>query len=208
MSYCAFVNALPADTLDPNKHYHDHQYGFPLVDDSALFGRLLLEINQAGLSWTLMLKKQAAFHAAYSGFNIAAIAAYGDADRDRLLADAGIVRNRRKIDAAIYNAQQVQRLQAGTRLVQSLAGCPAPARFGGMGQAVQATLQIRGRRNCGRIFNELRLPARRTHARLPRLRPRAGGTTRMAARQSLISLILVCRTLPLSVSLFVERFAP
>ena len=84
MSYCALVNALPADTLDPNKHYHDHQYGFPLVDDNALFGRLLLEINQAGLSWTLMLKKQAAFHAAYSGFNIAAIAAYGDADRTRI----------------------------------------------------------------------------------------------------------------------------
>ena len=112
MSYCAFVNALPANTPDPNKHYHDQQYGFPLADDSALFGRLLLEINQAGLSWTLMLKKQAAFHAAYSGFNIASIAAYGDADRARLLTDAGIVRNRRKIDAAIYNAQQVQRLQA------------------------------------------------------------------------------------------------
>ena len=72
----------------------------------------LLEINQAGLSWTLMLKKQAAFHAAYSGFDIAAIAAYGDADRARLLADAGIVRNRRKIEAAICNARQVQRLQA------------------------------------------------------------------------------------------------
>ena len=84
MSYCAFVNALPANTPDPNKHYHDQQYGFPLADDSALFGRLLLEINQAGLSWTLMLKKQAAFHAAYSGFNIASIAAYGDADRARL----------------------------------------------------------------------------------------------------------------------------
>ena len=64
MSYCAFVKALPADTPDPNKHYHDHQYGFPLLDDNALFGRLLLEINQAGLSWTLMLKKQAAFHSA------------------------------------------------------------------------------------------------------------------------------------------------
>lgn len=103
MSYCSFVNALPADTTDPNKHYHDHVYGFPLADDNALFGRLLLEINQAGLSWTLMLKKQAAFRAAYSNFNIAAVAAYQDADRARLLADAGIVRNRRKIAAVIYN---------------------------------------------------------------------------------------------------------
>lgn len=112
MSYCSFVNALPADTTDPNKHYHDHVYGFPLADDNALFGRLLLEINQAGLSWALMLKKQAAFRAAYSNFDIAAVAAYQDADRARLLADAGIVRNRRKIAAVIYNAQQICRLQA------------------------------------------------------------------------------------------------
>ena len=61
MSYCDFANALPANTDNPNKHYHDHQYGFPIADDNALFGRLLLEINQAGLSWTLMLKKTSSF---------------------------------------------------------------------------------------------------------------------------------------------------
>ncbi len=101
----------PADTLDPNKHYHDHQYGFPIADDNALFGRLLLEINQAGLSWTLMLKKQAHFQAAYAGFDIAAVAAFDEADRARLLADAGIVRNRLKVNAAIHNAQQILHLQ-------------------------------------------------------------------------------------------------
>ncbi len=112
MSYCVFVNGLPPDSEDPNKAYHDHAYGFPIEDDNALFGRLLLEINQAGLSWTLMLKKQAAFEAAYDGFDIARVAAYGEADRARLLADAGIVRNRLKVNAAIHNAQQIQTLQA------------------------------------------------------------------------------------------------
>ena len=112
MSYCDFVQALPVDSTNPNRHYHDHEYGFPLTDDNALFGRLLLEINQAGLSWTLMLKKQDNFRAAYSGFDIAQVAAYGDADRTRLLADAGIVRNRLKINAAIHNARQILALQA------------------------------------------------------------------------------------------------
>ncbi|MDO5624891.1 MAG: DNA-3-methyladenine glycosylase I [Pseudomonadota bacterium] len=111
MSYCAFANALPPDTPDPNKRYHDAAYGFPVDDDHALFGRLLLEINQAGLSWTLMLKKQAAFEAAYDGFDIAKVAAYGEPERQRLLQDAGIVRNRLKIDAAIHNARQIVQLQ-------------------------------------------------------------------------------------------------
>ncbi len=111
MSYCDFANALLPETDDPNKAYHDYRYGFPVADDNELFGRLLLEINQAGLSWTLMLKKQAAFQAAYAGFDIAAVAAFDDADRARLLADAGIVRNRLKVNAAIHNAQQILRLQ-------------------------------------------------------------------------------------------------
>ena len=111
MSYCAFVQGLPADTDNPNKAYHDNAYGFPVEDDNALFGRLLLEINQAGLSWTLMLNKQAAFAAAYDGFDIARVAAYGPAERERLLQDAGIVRNRLKVDAAIHNARQIIALQ-------------------------------------------------------------------------------------------------
>ncbi len=111
-SYCTFAATLPAGSDNPNKHYHDHQYGFPVAGDSQLFERLVLEINQAGLSWTLMLKKQAAFQAAYAGFDIAAVAAFDDADRARLLADAGIVRNRLKVDAAIHNARQILALQA------------------------------------------------------------------------------------------------
>ena len=96
-SYCALANGLPADSRDPNKHYHDRLYGFPIEDDNELFGRLLLEINQAGLSWTLILQRAAGLRAAYASFNIAAVAAFGEADRQRLLADAKVIRNRLKI---------------------------------------------------------------------------------------------------------------
>lgn len=112
MSYCRFISELPADTDNPNKPYHDCAYGFPIEDDNELFGRLILEINQAGLSWTTILKKEAAFRAAYSGFDIAQVAAYDDAQRERLLNDAGIIRNRLKVNAAIHNAQSILRLQA------------------------------------------------------------------------------------------------
>lgn len=106
MSYCDFANALPDDG-NPDKTYHDRHYGFPVADDNELFGRLILEINQAGLNWTLILKKADAFRAAYAGFDIAAVAAFGEDDRRRLLNDAGIVRNRLKIDAAVRNARVI-----------------------------------------------------------------------------------------------------
>lgn len=109
MSYCDYCRALPPD--NHHRVYHDFHYGFPLEDDDELFGRLVLEINQAGLSWDLILKKQAAFRLAYSGFSIAAVAAYTETDRQRLLTNPGIVRNRLKIDAAIYNAAQIIHLQ-------------------------------------------------------------------------------------------------
>ena len=111
MSYCDYVNGLQPQQDELNKIYHDHHYGYPISDDNELFERLVLEINQAGLSWTTILKKQAGFVAAYSGFEIAAVAAYTEADRERLLADSGIIRNRLKVNAAIYNAQQIMRLQ-------------------------------------------------------------------------------------------------
>ena len=109
-SYCAHVRAHPEDAL--HRAYHDTQYGFPLRDEAALFGRLVLEINQAGLSWTTILKKQAAFHRAYDDFDIDRVAAYGEAERARLLADAGIIRNRLKVAAAIENARRIQGLRA------------------------------------------------------------------------------------------------
>ncbi|KPJ83166.1 MAG: DNA-3-methyladenine glycosylase [Gemmatimonas sp. SG8_23] len=92
--------------------YHDREYGFPLEGDDALFERLLLEINQAGLSWLTILKKREGFRKAYDGFSVDAVASYGEADRARLLDDPGIIRNRLKVDAAIANAQRIQELRA------------------------------------------------------------------------------------------------
>ncbi|WP_299346072.1 DNA-3-methyladenine glycosylase I [uncultured Pseudoxanthomonas sp.] len=92
--------------------YHDHEYGFPQREESVLFERLLLEINQAGLSWETMLKKREGFRAAYSGFEVEKVARYGEKDRARLLADPGIIRNRLKVEAAIHNAQVILDLRA------------------------------------------------------------------------------------------------
>jgi DNA-3-methyladenine glycosylase I len=92
--------------------YHDREYGFPQREESDLFERLILEINQAGLSWETILRKREGFRRAYGGFDVDTVAAYGEADRLRLLEDAGIIRNRLKVDAAIHNAQVVQRLRA------------------------------------------------------------------------------------------------
>ncbi|TDE10026.1 DNA-3-methyladenine glycosylase I [Dyadobacter psychrotolerans] len=109
MSYCSFIQNNISEQSDYllNKHYHDNQYGFSIEDDDELFGRFILEINQAGLSWTLMLRKQESFRVAYDQFSIEKIAAYTESDRERLLLDPGIIRNRLKINAAIVNAQKI-----------------------------------------------------------------------------------------------------
>lgn len=91
--------------------YHDHEYGFPQREEAVLFERLLLEINQAGLSWETMLRKRDGFRAAYSGFDVDRVARYGERDRARLLADPGIIRNRLKVEAAIHNARVIQQLR-------------------------------------------------------------------------------------------------
>jgi len=108
-TYCEYVREHPEDTL--NKDYHDAQYGFPLEKDAELFERFILEINQAGLSWILMLKRAGEFRRAYDGFDVDKVAAYGEDDRARLLADAGVIRNRLKINAAIENARRMQALR-------------------------------------------------------------------------------------------------
>ncbi len=105
-SYC---DSAPGHPL--HGPYHDREYGFPVTEESVLFERFVLEINQAGLSWELMLKKRANFHAAYEGFDLDRVAAYGERERARLLADAGIIRNRLKVDAVIENARRVRRLR-------------------------------------------------------------------------------------------------
>ena len=84
--------------------YHDKEYGFPIKGDDFLFARFVLEINQAGLSWATILKKKDNFFASYDNFDIAKVAEYDEAARARLLADAGIIRNKLKVNAAIVNA--------------------------------------------------------------------------------------------------------
>lgn len=108
-TYCDYCNSGTADAL--SKAYHHTQYGFPLNDDNLLFERLVLEINQAGLSWITILRKADNFRKAYRGFNIEKVAKFGEKDRARLLADAGIIRNRLKVNAAIENAKRIKALQ-------------------------------------------------------------------------------------------------
>ncbi|HEY1261677.1 MAG TPA: DNA-3-methyladenine glycosylase I [Stellaceae bacterium] len=92
--------------------YHDREYGFPSAAENVLFERLMLEINQAGLSWLTILKKRNSFRAAFADFEVDRVAAFGPEEKDRLLADPGIIRNRLKIEAAIANARQIQALRA------------------------------------------------------------------------------------------------
>ncbi len=109
-TYCDYCISHPEDIH--NRAYHDTQYGFPLQDDNLLFERLVLEINQAGLSWITILKKADHFRSAYSQFDVDIIATYGEADRTRLLSDPGIIRNRLKVNAAIENARRIQGLRS------------------------------------------------------------------------------------------------
>jgi DNA-3-methyladenine glycosylase I len=109
LTYCDYCIQHPEDTL--NYEYHATQYGFPLRDDALLFERLMLEINQAGLSWITILKKAENFQRAYEGFDIDTVAAYGEAERARLLSDPGIIRNRLKVNAAVENARRIQALR-------------------------------------------------------------------------------------------------
>ena len=111
MSYCDAIENMSLEKKALHKAYHDKLYGFPIHNDNELFGRLILEINQAGLSWETILKKEKGFRAAYHDFNIKKIASYTDADRKKLLADSGIIRNRLKINAAIENAKAILLLQ-------------------------------------------------------------------------------------------------
>jgi DNA-3-methyladenine glycosylase I len=106
--------------------YHDDEWGWPLRGDSALFERLSLEAFQSGLSWLIILRKRPAFRAAFAGFDVPTVAAFDDADVARLLADAGIVRNRAKIDATIGNARRI--VEAVPEGLDTLLWSYAPAR--------------------------------------------------------------------------------
>jgi DNA-3-methyladenine glycosylase I len=108
-SYCEAVITMDKNNL--HKIYHDTAYGFPIDNDDELFERLVLEINQAGLSWSTILNKQENFKKAYKNFNIKKVAAFKEKDFERLMTDAGIIRNRLKINAAIENAKTLLSIQ-------------------------------------------------------------------------------------------------
>ncbi len=107
--YCSYSSAQDANNV--HRTYHDTAYGFPIESDSELYGRLILEINQAGLSWNLILNKEESFRKAFLNWDIDRIANFGDKETGILLNDAGIIRNRLKIQAAIHNAGVVKTLQ-------------------------------------------------------------------------------------------------
>jgi|SRR5687767_14832973 DNA-3-methyladenine glycosylase I len=109
MSYCAAVQKMESGNV--HIHYHDREYGFPIHNDNELFARLVLEINQAGLSWTTILKKKDNFFKAFDDFDIGKVARYTDKKKEKLLQDAGIIRNRLKIEATIENAKRIKQLQ-------------------------------------------------------------------------------------------------
>jgi DNA-3-methyladenine glycosylase I len=111
MTYCEYIGTISGENQKLHKEYHDNHYGFPIKNDDELFERLIFEINQAGLNWILILKKQHNFRKAYDNFNIEKVAGYGEKEVTRLLNDAGIIRNRLKINAAIENAKVILRLK-------------------------------------------------------------------------------------------------
>jgi DNA-3-methyladenine glycosylase I len=106
VSYCTIAPGHPL-----HGPYHDLEYGFPVREEPALFERLVLEINQAGLSWLTILAKRDNFRAAYDNFDVEKVARYGARDRTRLLANQGIIRNRLKVDAAINNARALREIR-------------------------------------------------------------------------------------------------
>jgi DNA-3-methyladenine glycosylase I len=123
--------------------YHDAEWGRPLHGDDALFEMLTLEGFQAGLSWLIILRKREAFRSAFAGFRIADVAAFGQDDVERLLGDAGIVRNRAKIEAAVGNARAALEVGPGglTELLWSYAPPPRPRRLESFGEIPAQTAE-------------------------------------------------------------------
>ena len=118
---CSWALGTP-DYLD----YHDAEWGRPLHGETELFERITLEAFQSGLSWLTILRKRENFRRAFDGFDVERVAAYGARDVKRLLSDEGVIRNRRKIEAAINNAQAIQELHANGESLDELVWSFAP----------------------------------------------------------------------------------
>ncbi len=157
--------------------YHDREYGFPARDDAVLFERLVLEINQAGLSWLTVLKKRAAFQRAFRGFDIDAVAAFGPDDVKRLLADAGIIRNRLKVGSGDRKRQDGSGDPRQPRLLRRLARRPSPALQKRLGQLFKETFRFTGGEIVGEFLMSLgylpgaHVPSCPVHRRIGRKAP-------------------------------------
>jgi DNA-3-methyladenine glycosylase I len=114
MTYCEYLNTISGENLSLHKEYHDNHYGFPIDNDDELFERLMFEINQAGLNWILILKKQHNFRKAFDNYNVDKVAGYTEKDFIRLMNDPGIIRNKLKINAAIENAKTILKIRHET----------------------------------------------------------------------------------------------
>jgi DNA-3-methyladenine glycosylase I len=125
---CGWAAIRPGPDFELYRDYHDEEWGRPLHDGVALFERMNLEAFQSGLSWLIILRKRDNFRRAFSGFDIEKVARYTDADVQRLLADAGIVRNRAKIEATIANARAAADLGSSEDLSELLWSFAPPAR--------------------------------------------------------------------------------
>jgi DNA-3-methyladenine glycosylase I len=126
---CSWAAGRPGPDFDLYRDYHDQEWGRPLHDGVALFERMSLEAFQSGLSWLIILRKRENFRRAFSGFDIETVAGFTDADVQRLMADAGIVRNRAKIEATIANARAAAELGTSedlSELLWSFAPSPRP----------------------------------------------------------------------------------
>ena len=112
------------------EEYHDNEWGFPVLDERGLFERMSLEAFQSGLSWRTVLLKRPAFRAAFADFDPDAVAAFGDADVERLLGDAGIIRNRAKIESTLANARATVAIRDAGEPLETVIRAHAPARQG------------------------------------------------------------------------------
>ena len=164
MTYCEYLKTITGENLSLHKEYHDNHYGFPLYNDDELFERLMFEINQAGLSWILILKKQHSFRKAFDNFNIEKVAAYTEKDFHRLMNNNEIIRNRLKIQAAIENAKTILKisndygsfrkwLELNSGQVDSLESWT---------KLFKKNFQIHGYGNCKRVSYQYRIPPRGT----------------------------------------------
>ena len=184
-AYCRFAPGHPF-----HGSYHASEYGFPSRDDTVLFERLVLEINQAGLSWLTVLKKREAFRAAFAGYDLDRVAAFTARDVKRLLNDEGIIRNRLKIEAVIENAKRLLALRASHGSIAAWLDTHHPLTKEKWVKLFKETFRFTGGEIVGEFLMSLgylkgaHVPSCPVHAEVARLNPPWAGTLAAKARAS------------------------